>query len=115
MLIAGGSLSAGSHDPHFGTSMPPGAVHPICGRAEIRGPPHDAAVRGQAAAIEGRGEFLPSDAWQRERQQGIFVHGGCGALRLVVTLGLDTQSVNAISILRDTRQRSPAMSVNKTG
>jgi len=29
MLIAGGSLSAGSHDPHLGTSMPLGAVHPI--------------------------------------------------------------------------------------
>jgi len=29
MLIAGGSLSAGSHDPHFGTLMPLGAVHPI--------------------------------------------------------------------------------------
>ena len=29
MLIAGGSLSVGSHDPHFGTSMPLGAVHPI--------------------------------------------------------------------------------------
>jgi len=32
-----------------------------------------------------------------------------------VTLGLDTQSVNAISSLRDTRQRIPAMLVNKTG
>jgi hypothetical protein len=29
MLIAGGSLSVGSHDPHFGTLMPLGAVHPI--------------------------------------------------------------------------------------
>ena len=29
MLIAGGSLSAGSHNPHFGTAMPPGAVHAI--------------------------------------------------------------------------------------
>jgi len=29
MLIAGGSLSAGSHNPHFGTAVPPGAVHPI--------------------------------------------------------------------------------------
>jgi len=29
MLIAGGSLVAGSNDPHFGTSMPFGAVHPI--------------------------------------------------------------------------------------
>ncbi len=29
MLIVGGSLSAGSHDPHFGTLMPLEAVHPI--------------------------------------------------------------------------------------
>jgi len=33
MLIAGGSLSAGSHNPHLGTSMPLGAVHPISGGA----------------------------------------------------------------------------------
>jgi hypothetical protein len=29
MLMAGGSLSAGSDNPHFGTLMPLGAVHPI--------------------------------------------------------------------------------------
>ncbi len=28
MLIVGGSLSAGSHDPHLGTSMPPGGRPP---------------------------------------------------------------------------------------
>jgi hypothetical protein len=31
MLIAGGSLSTGSHDPYSGTLMPRGAVHPISG------------------------------------------------------------------------------------
>jgi len=31
-LIAGGSLAAGTHDPHLGTSMPLGAVHPIWAR-----------------------------------------------------------------------------------
>jgi hypothetical protein len=30
MLITGGSLSAGSDNPHSGTLMPLGAVHPIC-------------------------------------------------------------------------------------
>jgi hypothetical protein len=30
MLIAGGSSVAGSDNPHDGTSMPLGAVHPIC-------------------------------------------------------------------------------------
>ena len=34
LLIAGGSLSAGSHDPHFGTSMPLGAGHPIWPRTQ---------------------------------------------------------------------------------
>ena len=29
MLIAGGSLSVGSHDPYCGTLMPSGAVHPF--------------------------------------------------------------------------------------
>jgi hypothetical protein len=29
MLIAGGSFVAGSDNPHHGTSMPLGAVHPI--------------------------------------------------------------------------------------
>ena len=32
ILMADGSLSAGSDDPHSGTSMPLGAVHPICTR-----------------------------------------------------------------------------------
>lgn len=70
---------------------------------------HDAAVRCQAPAVKGCGEFLASNAWQRERQHRIVVHGGCGALRLVVMVGLDTQSVNAIKSLRDIRQRIPAM------
>ncbi len=90
----------------------------LVGQAETalgQGEQHDAAVRGQATAIEGRGEFLASGAWQRERQQSIFIQGGCGALWLLVTLGLDTQSVNAISSLRDPRQQTPVMPVNERG
>src|SRR5215212_7313990 len=34
-LIAGGSLAAGTHDPHLGTSMPLGAVHPIWARLRV--------------------------------------------------------------------------------
>jgi hypothetical protein len=30
MLMVGGSLVAGSDNPHDGTLMPLGAVHPIC-------------------------------------------------------------------------------------
>ena len=76
---------------------------------------HDAAIRCQTAAVEGGGEFLATDAWQAEGPQSILAHGGRGGLRLVATLGLDTQSVNAIRSLRDARQPSPAMPVNKTG
>src|SRR5215213_5488657 len=36
-LIAGGSLAAGTHDPHLGTSMPLGAVHPILARLRHAG------------------------------------------------------------------------------
>src|SRR5215208_435074 len=36
-LIAGGSLAAGTHDPHLGTSMPLGAVHPIWARLRHAG------------------------------------------------------------------------------
>ena len=41
-----------------------------------------AAVRGETSAIKGGGDFFAADGWQRERQQGIVVHGGCGSLRL---------------------------------
>jgi len=73
------------------------------------GQKHDAAVRRHAAAIEGGGELLAADGWKEEGCGRIIGHGGCGAARLWVLVGLDTRSVNAISSLRDTRRRIPAM------
>ncbi len=73
------------------------------------GQKHDAAVRRHAAAIEGSGELLAADGWKEEGCGRIIGHGGCGAARLWVLVGLDTRSVNAISSLRDTRRRIPAM------
>ena len=43
---------------------------------------HQAAVGTDAATVEGGGEFLTLHRWQRERQQGIVDHGGCGSVRL---------------------------------
>ena len=40
---------------------------------------HDAAVRGDAAAVEGGGDFLAADGWKAERLDRIVGHGGCGS------------------------------------
>jgi hypothetical protein len=45
------------------------------------GEQHDAAIGGHASAIERGGDFLALHRWQREREQGIFDHGGCGSVR----------------------------------
>src|SRR5437764_381738 len=44
-----------------------------------------------------------------EPQQGIFGHGGCGSRGRVDRMASTPNSVNAINLLRDTRQRIPAM------
>lgn len=38
-----------------------------------------AAIRGEPPAIKGGDHFLAPNGWQRERQQPIVGHGGCGA------------------------------------
>src|SRR5690349_20685307 len=43
---------------------------------------HRAAVRTDAATIKGDGDLLAVYRWQRERQQAIVDHGGCGSVRL---------------------------------
>ena len=43
-----------------------------------QGQQHHAAVRSDAPAIERGGDLLAVDRWQRERQQAIVDHGGCG-------------------------------------
>ena len=45
------------------------------------GEQHHAAIGGDATPVEGGGDFLALNRWQRERQQGIFGHGGCGSVR----------------------------------
>jgi len=39
---------------------------------------HNAAVRGQATAVEIGCDFLTRDGWKRERQKIIVFHGGRG-------------------------------------
>ena len=45
------------------------------------GEQHDAAIGRHTSTIERGGDFLALHRWQRERQQGIFDHGGCGSVR----------------------------------
>ena len=75
----------------------------------------DAAIGGDAPAIEGGDQFLATDGWKIKRRDRIIAHGGCGSMRWRGQDGFDTQSSNAFSVLRDTRQRIPAMRVNKMG
>ncbi len=70
---------------------------------------HDAAIGRDASAVEGGGQLLAADGWKMERQGRIIGHGGCGSARSRGQDGLDTQSLNKISTLRDTRQRIPDM------
>ena len=82
----------------------------LCGSQQ-----HDAAVRRDASTVEGGGDFLAADGWKAERLDRIVGHGGCGSVRSYGKDGFDTQALNTISSLRDTRQRIADMPVNKTG
>src|SRR4051794_21543396 len=64
----------------------------------------DAAIGGDTSAIEGGGQFLAADGWKIKRRDRIVGHGGCGSMRWRGQDGFDTQSLNALSVLRDTRQ-----------
>src|SRR6516165_5163408 len=65
-----------------------------------------------APTIEGGGYLLAFNRWQRERQQAIVDHGGCGSVRLGTRLALTPKFLRQFSRLRYIRQR-PA--VNKGG
>jgi hypothetical protein len=39
---------------------------------------HAPAIRGDAPAVEGCGDFLAANRWKREREQIIFGHGERG-------------------------------------
>ncbi len=43
------------------------------------GQQHDAAVGGEASAVEGSGDLLAADGWKQERLGRIIGHGGCGS------------------------------------
>lgn len=43
------------------------------------GQKHDAAIRGDAAALEGGCDLLAPNGWKRERQQRIVGYGGCSS------------------------------------
>ena len=59
---------------------------------------HDAAVRGEAAAIESGCDFLARNGWKRERQEIIVGHGERGVARKARGLASATKSY-AISAL----------------
>ena len=91
-VAAGDRQDAGQHD--LGQRMhDPARITPIRDRrGELLGdtePPRglgeqqDAAVRGQASAVEGGCELLAPHGWKRERQRRRIGHGGRGGLDLV--------------------------------
>src|SRR5690242_12144543 len=64
-------------------------IDDLCGKprgnphAPLRqGQQHHAAIGTDAATIEGGGDLLVLNRWQRERQQAMVGHGGCGSVRL---------------------------------
>ncbi len=75
---------------------------------------HDAAIRGEPPTVKRGGDFLAGNVWT----------GTAGPYRrtwrvwlgvIVLMDGFDTQSVNTISSLHDTRHRISAMTLSKTG
>jgi hypothetical protein len=64
----------------------------------------NATIGGDAPAVEGRDQLLAVNGWKTKRQDRIVGHGGCGSMRWRGQDGFDTQSLNALSILRHTRQ-----------
>ena len=65
----------------------------------------DAAISGNAPAVEGGNHLLAADGWKTKRRDRIVGHGGCGSMRLRGQDGFDTQSLNAFSVLRDTASK----------
>src|SRR6201990_2174686 len=80
-----------------------------------QGQQHHAAVRTDAPAIERGGDLLAVYRWQRERQQAIVDHGGCGSVRLGERLASTPKSLRQFSRLCYIRQRIPALQMNKPG
>src|SRR5882672_3190251 len=69
----------------------------------------NAAVGTDLSAIEGGGDLLLADVWQRERKQGIVVDGGHGRFCPGLESGVSTQSLCDSRWLYHARLRIPAM------
>jgi hypothetical protein len=70
------------------------------------GQQHDAAVGGDATAVERRNDLLAFNRWEIEPQQAIVKHGGYGSRIAVNWMVLTPTSVNTINALRDTASES---------
>ena len=79
------------------------------------GQEEDAAIRGQAAPVEGGCELLAAHGWKRERESGRIGHGGRGRLDGVDAVGVSTQSLSHISSLRYARQPRSSALMNNSG
>src|SRR5580693_5102111 len=79
------------------------------------GEQHDAAIRSDPSAIKGGGDLLALNDWKGERQQIIVGHGGRGALRSRLRVGLSNQILRQIKSLRYLRHPKSASIMNKTG
>src|SRR3954453_8137855 len=63
------------------------AISPARLRCDPQPPLHhaeqqDAAIRGDASAVEGGDQLLAANGWKTKRQDRIGGHGGCGSMRL---------------------------------
>ena len=75
----------------------------------------NAAIGGDAPAIEGGADFLAPHAWQIEQKTGIVIHGGRGASCVPDRVGFDNRILFQNNQLRYARQPVFSTGVNKTG
>ena len=88
-----------------------GNPQPPCSMGEQQ----DAAVRGQAPAVEGGCELLAPHGWKREREHRRIGHGGRGGLDQVKDVGVSTQSPSQLNALRHARRPRSAALMNQAG
>jgi hypothetical protein len=69
----------------------------------------DATIGTDLAGVEGGGDFLLADTWQRKREKGIVSVGGHGRFCPGGESGVSTQSLRDSRHLYHARQRIPAM------
>ena len=124
LIAAGDREDAGKQDLGQGMNDPAG-IAPVRddSRELVRdgeltgglGQEEDAAIRGQAASVEGGCELLAAHGWKRDRESGRIRHGGRGRLDGVDEVGVSTQSLSHISSLRYARQPRSSALMNNSG